>query len=54
MAKSIRLQTNVRPPLGSEVKRLAQKEGRTDSEMVEQLLEEAVRERATKGLAEHV
>lgn len=54
MAKSDRLQTTVRKPLADEVRRLADKEGRTESEMAAQLLDEAVRERAMKGLAEHV
>lgn len=54
MKKSVRLQTTVRYPLGQEVLRLMNKEGRSESEMVGALLEEAVRERAAKGLAEHV
>lgn len=53
-AKSVRLQTSVRGPLGNEVLRLAGKEGRSESEMVSMLIEEAMRERAAKGLAEHV
>lgn len=53
-AKSIRLQTSVRGPLGAEVLRLAEKEGRSESEMVSMLIEEAMRERAVRGLADHV
>lgn len=52
--KSVRLQTTVRYPLGKEVLRLMGKEGRSESEMVGTLIEEAIRERASKGLAEHV
>lgn len=34
--------------------RIAEKEGRSESELAAQLLDEAVRDRAMKGLAEHV
>lgn len=47
----IRLQTTARKPLAEEVKRLADQEGRTESEMIAQLIDEAVRERASRGLA---
>lgn len=51
---AIRFQTSVRGPMGTEIRRLAEKEGRSESEMVATLLEEAVRDRAGRGLAEHV
>lgn len=49
-----RIQTTVRKPLATEIRRLAEREGRTESEMAAQLLDEAVRDRASKGLAEVV
>lgn len=49
-----RIQTTVRKPLAAEIRRLAEKEGRSESEMAAALLDEAVRERAAKGLAEVV
>lgn len=52
--KGERFQPTLRKPLAEEVKRLAEKEGRTESDMVAQLVDEAVKERASKGLAQIV
>lgn len=52
--KGIRFQPTLRKPLAEEVRRLAEQEGRTEAEMVAQLVDEAVRERAVKGLAQVV
>lgn len=52
--KGIRFQPTLRKPLAEEVIRLAELEGRTDSEMVAQLVDEAVKDRASKGLAQVV
>lgn len=49
-----RFQTTLRQPLAIEVKRLAEGEGRRDGDMISALVEEAVKERAMKGLAQHV
>ena len=49
-----RIQTTVRKPLAAEIKRLAEKTGRTESEMAAHLLDQAVQEMAAKGLAEAV
>jgi hypothetical protein len=51
MATTIRVQASLRKPLGDEVRRLAAQEGRTVGDMVERLVDEAVKDRAAKGLA---
>lgn len=49
--RGMRYQTILRKPLGDEVDRLAENEGRTASDMIAALVEEAVKARADKGLA---